>query len=1780
MIIFLITRSYQGIWKRNINEGLELTPGETIKVNLNKSLSSYSRGRLSSKSPFVETSIKIDSQGQKEHLEILEDFQVKDCSKLTQIGKSTLSYFCKIFQEGNENEKNLLLIRNLASQQYWFAHLDEFETEHRCRFGRVFSDFEKKYFGSCVDLKDRNIILSEFKFDGRTKKLKIEKIKKIKIDEERFNLTKMRAEVVKTKTKGEKSINFFYMEIILDDDSEESKNIFFMYSILFTPQKISEKVIKTNLESLKLKSRGYISLEEFTTDGRDFIFLLTKRVKKDLLGVDIFVGNFKDSQIFHSFKTQALFSQRIDSKLNYDNRRYKVAKFDLFINIPRGMKGKPIYHEDLVILVEYRQDICINSYAFSKIPDKVYTLDRMQKNREKEVSKRIGNVGDIDIWDEVVLFKGVKNNIFNGKTGKYYSIWHTRIHDEVGTYPYAYSYPGGEDEEWELKMIDLYNEEILYRDSDITSHSYKKLVFLSSGGKIITKIIAPPTFEMKFKFKPGMKLRKEKVKTIMYTYEEGIEMWLKQEAEVSLTKTGGLLQLENERTFRFDTYKSFDSYFHLPKVIKGNAVKFDIEIEPKNTGIKLIHLNGLVYSFEVYKDVKELQEVEMITNNLYLAKLKKDFDYSVFYCKKLTFESDCESLSKIKLVRNSTIYRSTYSEEFNRIYAVLKLNETSYKYVRYSTREKDRMFGDSSFLEGYKIVDGMFYDGTFWFLGYKVGEEEKGVNFYEWEVFFSRSSIHLRNLTRITPDGISLNFTKILSISRVNSKSTFDQNYLVVLRSPYLSMFKLKGKKNSKTGILDRSCLMKYNSPLILEAKDPKVGIINTKWMSFLDKNLEKENNFINVRIKSTFRDSIDELGSFEIQSNYNKVFFNNSFEVVKDIRIFCGIGATGTCYAFFLGIKKKNLISNLEKSHQLAVLNLDHFEEASNKIIGVFEIKNFERIEKIFFQGRENMFKIQLKSKFSDISEFMMIMRGKVPLLHLDLSGIRESTSEGKVKIKARVENYLENEPEVYLEGVLVIHKELNQVKVKIPEKVKHMKFLDSKIPKEYKIEELLGLRGWVSNVELQKPNSVKNFIRKRILKIDQTEINNCLKKAKFKTTRHFTKIFKILKGNGVIFMISNTRTHTSSTQVFAIYKEENQCKIDRVGVPFQFLDSIIVNNNNLVIASKFVNNLLDNTYLMMTNIFYSKQEKSYRYKKYKMVVYSGSRFGSIVNLNRLGENRVILTVVKKREGHDPNTKRFTFMIGRVHDDGILDEIEVTKELETDNLICEQITQIESTYSKNNLILIVKNQFINKLLYMYLNYDLSQERGKRLKIKSWTYRSLSLNDDEDISEVGMRINMIKVDPEIIQSKTRLFLATENFQSYLFEVEFNNFFKIEKGEREIVKGRIKMIRTMKNPKERHVPCSVDLLENFVKIQYDYYPMKNQSTGESLVAIYDIRNKGEEESKRRAKLRHPRRITPFIVKKLGNMESNTVLEEVLEEGEKSLRLTVINEDKIETSIEKCLVNAYELKPNFILKLGDPGVVSLSQSSLKLTSLEGKILIIPLYKFFKLKNNILSVLLLLTACVLTLVLIFVLKKNKNNILLKEKLMENNELESKEEATLDLKDELDDSELRPEGIIMEEDERESNMMLVESPDEGEEEEYMDIQEFMDDEDVYFGSSSDEEGSVYFAGSSEEEAGSVYFAGSSEEEVEGDEEEEKEITEHEGYQNSGEEEQGEDEGKEEGENSGGEGEEEYYFEDDFMVEDYFKVNDDGIAMTESTEVMGRETSSKLIDDFLDVSR
>lgn len=160
-----------------------------------------------------------------------------------------------------------------------------------------------------------------------------------------------------------------------------------------------------------------------------------------------------------------------------------------------------------------------------------------------------------------------------------------------------------------------------------------------------------------------------------------------------------------------------------------------------------------------------------------------------------------------------------------------------------------------------------------------------------------------------------------------------------------------------------RSSKLLYNSPVISNYKNPVVAMKYGSWLSILNWDLSKENNFVNVRMVNGKLNFIENLGHYEISLNYNKVYFNESFQLIKDVKIKCGVGMENSCYAFILGIKKSEFIENEFEDHQMGVLNLDHFEEASNKVLGIFSFGNIDEIKKIYYNEETEFFTLQLYS-------------------------------------------------------------------------------------------------------------------------------------------------------------------------------------------------------------------------------------------------------------------------------------------------------------------------------------------------------------------------------------------------------------------------------------------------------------------------------------------------------------------------------------------------------------------------------------------------------------------------------------------------------------------------------------------------------------------------------------------------------------------------------------------------------------------------------------------------
>lgn len=566
-----------------------------------------------------------------------------------------------------------------------------------------------------------------------------------------------------------------------------------------------------------------------------------------------------------------------------------------------------------------------------------------------------------------------------------------------------------------------------------------------------------------------------------------------------------------------------------------------------------------------------------------------------------------------------------------------------------------------------------------------------------------------------------------------------EENYLVAIQTPYLSIYSLMMYTDSEK-IEYRSSKLLYNSPVISNYKNPVVAMKYGSWLSILNWDLSKENNFVNVRMVNGKLNFIENLGHYEISLNYNKVYFNESFQLIKDVKIKCGVGMENSCYAFILGIKKSEFIENEFEDHQMGVLNLDHFEEASNKVLGIFSFGNIDEIKKIYYNEETEFFTLQLYSRFKKNPQIMNIVKSKAPLFHLNMSEIRDSESIGNIEIKANLKNYLENGESGFLEGVIAIHEGNKKIKYRLPEERKVIeKGCNEKL--EYNLDKILKLKGWIYDLKLKTQEGKlleKKLINKRKEKIEYHEYLSCL--SKLKSLYSTVKVLQVIKQDKKLFIITKSGYYQKLTNLFIFQRNKEECKTQQITFRDTYVISLYLKKSkNLVLITEHYNTVTLKEEIHLNNIFFSEEKQEFVTEETK-VEFPKMILTKINNINSYDDNKILFTFVKQEEfPNDKLKEEIMFLKFSISNKGSFYGVQSGNCPEKiGNISLEKITQIDSTASKGTVIVIVKTRFLNKLTFIKVDLFDEPNQGTYIRIDNWTVEGLILNNDENLTEIGL----------------------------------------------------------------------------------------------------------------------------------------------------------------------------------------------------------------------------------------------------------------------------------------------------------------------------------------------------------------------------------------------------------------------------------------------------------
>lgn len=198
-----------------------------------------------------------------------------------------------------------------------------------------------------------------------------------------------------------------------------------------------------------------------------------------------------------------------------------------------------------------------------------------------------------------------------------------------------------------------------------------------------------------------------------------------------------------------------------------------------------------------------------------------------------------------------------------------------------------------------------------------------------------------------------INIEKILSVSSL-SGYVFDRIFHVVLLNPDISIYMVNSMK--KEGELI------YTHPLREKDYEIKAEIQDNKYLTIVTDSLKMEFNLMSSNLVKDFGlRKFKAIDQFQIMSDYNKVYLEGLFVKITNFEIKCGCCISSKkCVGFFIG--KRTHDPDSKDDYSLAVLNLNYEQEASNRLIGIYNLTGNFIIQNIVYNFDFKMFLLQLK--------------------------------------------------------------------------------------------------------------------------------------------------------------------------------------------------------------------------------------------------------------------------------------------------------------------------------------------------------------------------------------------------------------------------------------------------------------------------------------------------------------------------------------------------------------------------------------------------------------------------------------------------------------------------------------------------------------------------------------------------------------------------------------------------------------------------------------------------
>lgn len=1600
VLIMLVSQSIQNsIGKKeggflDIGGGIEMTEGETLNININKSLSYYSRGEVQGNKTLSHFRILIDNQAEADRViqHAARDFGKNCTSNMTQISRDSVAYFCKGGASGESGERQEgpfrhLMVFDSRRMGVTGIRVDLFEAEHSCNMTQAASSYrDGLFFGVCGDRVNRKIYVVEM-MDNEMDGLSFGAYKEIDVGVKKFNFEDIR---VRPAIQEDGTLTLSVFSVVVEPGRIPilEKRLTIIYSIFYTKEGLFLDQWKYgDIEELGILRLGYKHIFLFETDGSDLFFFVSKQGRpEESWGdqIDLLIGNF-DSQLNFIWKSTV---RNISSKFNINvksNELFSVANLKYLYNIPSVEKSgsEETYKRDIAFVSDYstKAKRGIRYYYIDKKQGRVIRTIEMNEQRYKSIVSLIQKFKKMDLVGETVAFHQQAIPKSEKKKGKLF-IWHSQIFDEKETYPISIEFPkiaiGPGTEQWRSMVLDEYTEESSTPILDKPRYSYKKVVFIGSHGTIVVKRLSPPRIKIKFKGSGIQANPRTAVAHRFNYYNQNTTEWYSTDISVNLTRKGGSVELESLRNFRLETFKREKTIFHLPKILRGNGVKIDFEIEPKLTTIELKYINFDRITFKGIDFSRPIQEFRVTNSHYLVVKYRDEINYRFFRCQLVPFTHsyDCFEKYVTQLTKNSTVLAIEHFNEERPLFLVLKEDSNSHIFVKYLPDYKKSYSRRAGFLgsycyikrlEGIEVEDGLIFDGKFWFIGKNITGNTQRNSLYEWD----NRNMQRWEVPEVTQQGKKLSFSKIFQVKKMNSRNNQREiEYFIVLKTPYLTIFKLSlSNADMPPSKQKRSASFIYNSPMIQFEDDPIIAIDDKNhWMTYLTKDLEKKFTFMNFDF-STGNGQECKIGRYEIKSDYNDIYFGGRFKQIKDIRIICNVGRKSLCYGFFFGVLKQEFITEQSRNHSVVALVLNHRTDASSKILGMFEIQEFDSLKQATYIKDMDSFQLKFDKEEPGQFEVHMMQRTNIPSILMNLGNIKNSTSSGKIKIRARIRDHLGSGNDKEVEGIINIHKSRNDIKLVTPVARKDRKFINKTA---IELESLLKFEGWIKDIRIVKKSNIE-FV-KRLQEIEDEGMRSCLETQNNFENLKISEFEDIIQTEKTVFVIARNWDPIERLVVLVLSKrgKNGKCEMEKFSYKSQFIKAKLVKRKYpleediLILATSFQEKVGNTSKINFIQIQFKETLSSFKEVR-KTVSIKGAINNQISDINFLSGREPLLVFSSLKK--DNQEQRFSEQILTISYNlltfeenfgyQILDygnmKLDMEGEREVGAGLESKIIQLESSSYGDNLILLVRSHLSNNLKILYLRNELFEHESAckrtesgpgipyyRLEFITFQTSSLIFKTDEDISELGLSNSTIRLEHNIEESRVGLVLANDKFYSYVFELKFNDFYWIRNHNFHILAEPIVAKKYIRNPEGYGRPLSVDFVgKSMVKIEYKDLTQENWS----MIALFDVTTQ-EEKTKKKSRVSEIEledRIFPLVIKKI-QMKSTMVRlsyagANYFEESKDILRMDVFELNPKVFHVNEIQVGVFQINRCYLLKITSPSSISLGGTKLVFESLSG-------------------------------------------------------------------------------------------------------------------------------------------------------------------------------------------------------------------------------------------------